>query len=258
MEGWRPVEDLVRWGFAHSPVVMANEAHDGAARCVRTREVGRRMVQAAHEAGVRRLAMEALEWPGQDVQGPISDLPQARGFYLTQPDMRQLVTTALDLGWSLWAYEAVFDITADTDQERFRTMEFTNWREREQAQNLCRLLDASPGEPLLVWCGNSHAAKHEDEEWIPMGWHFRAMTGVDQFVIDQNVTVDFAGEPKPWVQELLASLSETLEAHGGATGILRDQAPPPLHGWPGVDAMVVSADNTLTGPRHEHPGSDSR
>ena len=37
MEGWRPVEDLVRWGFAHAPAVMANEAH---------------------EAGVRRLAME--------------------------------------------------------------------------------------------------------------------------------------------------------------------------------------------------------
>ena len=29
MEGWRPVEDLIRWGFAHAPVVMANEAHDG-------------------------------------------------------------------------------------------------------------------------------------------------------------------------------------------------------------------------------------
>jgi hypothetical protein len=133
VEGWRPVEDLVRWGFAHSPVVMANEAHNGAARCVRTREVGSRMIRAAHEAGVRRLAMEALEWPGQDVQGPISALPQARGFYLTQP-----------------------------------------------------------------------------------------------------------------------------AAHGGTAGILRDQAPPPLHDWPGVDAVVVSADNALTGPRHEHPGSDRR
>ncbi len=29
MEGWRPVEELIRWGFAHAPVVMANEAHNG-------------------------------------------------------------------------------------------------------------------------------------------------------------------------------------------------------------------------------------
>lgn len=58
MEGWRPVEDLVRWGFAHAPVVMANEAHNGLARCVRTREVGIRMVQVAHEAGVWRQAAD--------------------------------------------------------------------------------------------------------------------------------------------------------------------------------------------------------
>ena len=27
-----------------------------------------------------------------------------------------------------------------------------------------------------------------------MGWHFREMSGVDPFVIDQDVTVDFGGE----------------------------------------------------------------
>jgi len=43
VEGWRPVEDLVRWGFEHAPVVMANEAHNGLARCIRTREAGVRM-----------------------------------------------------------------------------------------------------------------------------------------------------------------------------------------------------------------------
>ena len=75
MEGWRPVEDLVRWGFGHAPVVMANEAHNGLARSVRTREVGVRMVQAAHEAGVRRLAMEALPHRPGDTQGPILAAP---------------------------------------------------------------------------------------------------------------------------------------------------------------------------------------
>jgi hypothetical protein len=25
VKGWCPVEDLARWGFAHAPVVMANE-----------------------------------------------------------------------------------------------------------------------------------------------------------------------------------------------------------------------------------------
>jgi len=246
VEGWRPVEDIVRWGFAHAPVVTANEAHSGLARSVRTREMGVRMVRAAHQAGVRRLAMEALHWPAGGTQGPILAVPSVLGGYLAQPEMRRLIGAALDLGWTLWAYEAVFEITADTDQDRFLTMEFTNWREREQAANLGRLLDAAPGEPLLVWCGNGHAIKEQYEDWIPMGWHFRAMSGIDPFVIDQTVTIDFSSRSQPWVPELLASLAETLAAHGGTAGILREQAPPPLDCQAGVDALVVSTDNALT------------
>ena len=246
MQGWRPVEDLVRWGFAHAPVVMANEAHDGLARCVRTREVGARMIRAAHEVGVRRLAMEALPHRPGDAQGPILAVPPDTEGYLAQPEMRRLIGTALDLGWTLWAYEAVIDITPNTDQNHLRSMEFTNWREREQAANLGRLLEAALGQPMLVWCGNSHATKEECGEWIPMGWHFRTMSGIDPFVIDQTVTVNFGGEPRPWARELLAALSETLAAHGGTAGILRDQAPPPLDSWGGADAVVVSVDNELT------------
>jgi hypothetical protein len=101
VEGWCSVEELVQWGFARAPVVMANEAHNGLARCTRTREVGVRMIRAAHEAGVRRLAMEALRWPATDVPGPIRDMPPASGGYLGQPDMRRLIAAALELGWSL-------------------------------------------------------------------------------------------------------------------------------------------------------------
>ena len=246
MDGWCSVEELVQWGFAHAPVVMANEAHNGLARCVRTREVGVRMIQSAHEAGVRRLAMEALAWPGRDVPGPILDIPPASGGYLGQPDMRRLIAAALELGWSLWAYEAVFEITADSDPAKFRTMEFTNWREREQAANLCALTAADPAEPLLVWCGNGHASKNQIGDWVPMGWHYRTMSGTEPFVIDQTATVAFEGGPHPGVAELLAGLEETLAAHGGTAAILRDQAPPPLDGRDFVDALVVSTENSLT------------
>ena len=254
MEGWRPVEDLVRWGFAHAPVVMANEAHNGLARSVRTREVGVRMVQAAHEAGVRRLAMEALPHRPGDTQGPILAVPPDSEGYLAQPEMRRLIGTALDLGWTLWAYEAAIDITPDTDWDHLRSMEFTNWREREQAGNLGRLLDAAPGEPLLVWCGNGHATKEKCGDWVPMGWHFQNISGVDPFVIEQTVTVDFGEEGQQWVQELLATLADILAAHGGTAGILGNQAPPPLDDWAGVDAFVVSTDNELT----EDPVNENR
>jgi hypothetical protein len=246
VEGWLSVEELTGWGFAHAPVVMANEAHSGLARCIRTREVGVRMIRAAHEAGVRRLAMEALPWPAPDTPGPISAIPPRSGGYLAQPDMRRLLATALGLGWSLWAYEAVFELAAGTDPATLRSMEFTNWREREQARNLCRVRAIAPAEPLLVWCGNGHAGKETIQEWVPMGWHYRALSGTDPFVIDQTVTVAFQDRPQPWVRELLASLGETLAAYGGTAGILRDHAPAPLNSGSCADAVIVSTDNTLT------------
>jgi hypothetical protein len=246
VDGWRPVEELVQWGFAHSPVVMANEAHNGLARCIRTRKVGVRMIEAAHRSGVRRLAMEALPWPAKDSPGPIWAVPEIPGGYLAQPDMRRLITVALELGWSLWAYEAVIDPATSTDPADLLTMEFTNWREREQAANLRRVQAAAPGEPLLVWCGNGHACKTAIDDWVPMGWHFRTTSGTEPFVIDQTVTVAFEGASQPWVDALLATLSEILTLHGGTAGILRNQAPAPLNSRAEVDAVVISTDNALT------------
>jgi hypothetical protein len=136
-----------------------------------------------------------------------------------------MIGTALDLGWTLWAYEAQFDVTPDTDRAWLRSMEFTNWREREQAANLGRLIDSAPGEPMLVWCGNGHASKHDpsgcdDDEWIPMGWHFRELSGLDPFVIDQTVTVNFSGRPPGHAQELLEFLAGTLADLGGTAETL--------------------------------------
>ena len=246
VRGWGSVAELTAWGFAQAPVVMANEAHNRLTRCVRTRETGIRMVHAAHQAGVRRLAMEALPWPASGKPGPIRAIPAAAGGYLAQPDIRRLIAAALDLGWTLWAYEAVIEPPVARDPAALLTMEVTNWREREQAQNLCRLMASAPAEPLLVWCGNGHAQKAVAGEWVPMGHHFATMSAAEPFVIDQTVTVDWPGHDNSWKHSLLATLSEVLAAHGGAAGVLRDQAPQPLDRWTGADALVVSTDNALT------------
>jgi hypothetical protein len=244
VDRWRSIEELIQLAFSGAQVVMANEAHSGLARCVRTREAGVRMVQAAHEAGVRRLAMEALPRPAAGLPGPIRAIPVTAGGYLAQPDMRCLITTALELGWTLWAYEAA--IPRDADPVELLSLEFTNRREREQAHNLCQILAEAPADPLLVWSGNSHAVKEAGGDWVPMGYHFTALSGTDPFVIDQTITVDFTGRSRPWIDELLATLGPTLAAFGGTAGILRGDAPPQLSCWRGVDAVVVSTDNALS------------
>jgi hypothetical protein len=97
-------------------------------------------------------------------------MPEPGSGCLGQPDMRRLISVALELGWSLGAYEAVREAAPDTDPAKRLTMEYTNWREREQASNLCRLTAADPAGPLLVWCGNGHATKVKINNWVPMGW----------------------------------------------------------------------------------------
>jgi hypothetical protein len=80
-----------------------------------------------------------------------------------------------------------------------------------------------------------------------MGYHFAAMSGIEPFVIDQDVTVDFTGQgASMWVRGLLAELEGTLAGHGGCAGILREQAPAPLDCLLEVDAVVVSTENELT------------
>jgi hypothetical protein len=246
VRGWRSVEELTHWGFARAPVVMANEAHDGLARCVRTRAVGIRMIRAAHDARVRHLALEALPAPAAGAIAPVPVIPPRRSGYLAQPDLRALITAALELGWTLWPYEAAFESPAPTGPGRLTSMEFTNWREREQARNLGRVLAATGGERLLVWSGNGHAARAAVGDWVPMGAHFAAQPDTSAFIVDQNVTVEFGGRAQPWVAELLAGLADVLAAHGGTAGILSEHAPDVLRDGAATDAVIISTDNALT------------
>lgn len=157
-----------------SRVVMVNEAHNGALRCVRTREVGRRLLPVAHRLGARYLAMEALpntgqlrEWTDQANHTRTVPLPFGKTSYLAQPDMRTMIQAALDLGWTLLAYEAEFDkAPAETDariEEERKQVDWRMgiaWREQEEAQNLAAHVAVLPSDArLLVWCG-----------WAHLGW----------------------------------------------------------------------------------------
>src|SRR4051812_16828138 len=169
-------EELLEIGLRRSRVVMVNEAHNGALRCVRTREIGLRLLPVAHRFGVRHLAMEAL-WDRELTERANRQrlLPRSAG-YLAQLEMRRLVQAALDLGWTLIPYEVDADDAPDADPMGVET---TRWRELEQARNLA---DALPDAPLLVWCGNGHLTKIDvGLDWKPMGLCFHELTGIEPF-----------------------------------------------------------------------------
>jgi hypothetical protein len=261
---WRSPEEIVELAFQRSPVVMMNEAHSGLKRCIRTRQVGKRILPVADRAGVRHLAMEALFPAFAEHSNRTRRLLPVEHGYLSQPEMKELIQTALDLGWTLVPYEADsfkwiterhgIDFTEAGEAERirrfqefqseFRTPEYTNWREEQQALNIVKALRSLPANtPLLVWCGNSHHAKEGIEEWLPMGYQFKKHSHIDPFVIDQIRTVDF-GENEFQIQ-LLNDYMDDLKKHGGTAGFLVEEAPPELSDHASEDAYLLSTQNEL-------------
>ena len=209
-------EDLLTVGFSRSRVVMVNEAHHHMQRCVRTREVGVRLLPVAHAAGVRHLAIEARH------AGPFE-----------QGDMQRLVDRAEEFGWTLIPYET-----------RRYPVEM-NDREEDQASNLVEALSTLPADaPLLVWCGWGHLYKAglPGSDFRPMASQFWELSGVEPFSIDQTVTVE-AGPRRnaPW-HDLAQSHEWRLEALGGTAGFLVADSPIP---YPWVDAVLLSTENVL-------------
>jgi hypothetical protein len=218
---------------------MMNEAHHGLLRCPRTRRVGRAILPAAHAFGVRHLAMEAL-WSRELVAeaNETRRLPPAEG-YLGQQELRELVQAALDLGWTLIAYEA--DLSSKPAGYANLSREETNRRELEQARNLVAAL---PDGPLLVWCGNSHLLRQPLEDWRPMGWQFAELAGFPAFALDQTGTVDWPGDRRPTPARLWAdAFADELAA--GERGFALEEAPPNWCGHDGVDAVLLSSDNAM-------------
>jgi hypothetical protein len=212
---------------------MVNEAHDGLKRCVRTREVGLRLLAVAHAAGVRRLAMEALPQGVDARPNWTRALAHREGGYVAQPEMRRLIERAEKLGWTLLPYET-----------RRHPVEM-NDREEDQARNLVDALATLPPDaPLLVWCGWGHLYKRRlfESPFRPMAHQFWEISGVEPFCIDQTVTVESGRRPTgPW-HKLGQAQSWRLASLGGTAGFLTEESP---IAWPYVDAVLLSTQNAL-------------
>lgn len=241
---WYSLEELVAVGLGVSPIVMANEGHNGLSRCARTRLIGLRMVRAAHDVGCRALAMEALPNYGA---GPsvYASRPEPFG-YLAQPEMIDLVDGALALGWTLIGYEASFDQEPEWVRANRLTIDATNWREGQQADNLAAAFAQRNGAPLLVWVGNSHHLKERLDDWTPMGHLLTTTHDLHPYCIDQLATVALGAGHRPIIP-LTAELTRTLDERGGTAGFTTDDPPPGLPVLPGYDALILSTDNAIVG-----------
>lgn len=260
---WRSPEEIVEIGFQRSRVVMMNEAHDGFTRCIRTRQIGQRILPTAHRLGVRHLAMEALHAKFAEMCNETRHVPLDKyaGSYLGQAEMIKFIQAALNLGWTIIHYEADnnkwfknkygIDIQNSPDahqkhQAELLSMEFTNWREEQQAQNLISALQSLPDHTqLLVWCGNGHHSKEVVQDWKPMGYQFQQMSGMNPFVIDQIRTVKFDFGGDAFATEFAIEHAEELNKHGGTAGFLEEETPSVFPQDNIVDAFLLSTQNEM-------------
>jgi hypothetical protein len=259
---WLSPNEIVRRGFGQSRVVMMNEAHSGELRNVRTREIGKRILATAHELGVRHLAMEALEPEFADTSNRTRKLPIVAWGYLSQSEMRDLIQAALNLGWTISPYEANGSSwiasrfgPRPVDPEKLAeylkkvrearlSMEYTNWRELEQARNLLATLKSLPADGrLLVWCGNGHLYKSQLGDWIPMGYQFAQLSGLNPFAINQTLTVEFSNSDS-FGSDLVRQHGDELRSRSGTAGFIKEEAPDNLKNHPS-DAFILSLDNKL-------------
>jgi hypothetical protein len=220
---------------------MMNEAHDGLKRSKRTRLIGRLVLPRAHAAGVRHLAAEALSASFAEKANRTRQVPEAEHGYLAQPDLRELLQAALDLGWALIAYEAESGQQPPFDDP----VDAVNWREAEQGTKLANaVLELGPDARVLVWCGNSHLSKQSGmgpggKEFKPMARVFWDRSELEPFSIDQTTTVDFDGtgsRGKPWLERYEKQLRQSA---AGALGLLRDE---PSRS---EDAIIIALDNLM-------------
>ncbi len=258
-------EEIVDLAAARSPVVMMNEAHSGFVRLPRTRKLGAALLPRFDGHGFRLLALEALDEEDAHAWSRSRQIP-ASGVsglgYVSQPEMRELLQAALDLGWDLTGYDvrrkqylerAAWLQDVSGPRSVIGSFAYTQWRELAQARNLLEVWESRQRPKMLVWCGNGHLCEgyvsvtpgsfgpgDRGGSLRTMGGIFAHLSGVDPFTIDQTRTAEWpvfgmSAQSKRQLEEY----REELEALGGHGGFLSSSK----KSW--VDAVILSVDNHM-------------
>jgi hypothetical protein len=147
--------------YSKERVLLFNEAHNRGQH----RTFMRSLLPDLYRAGFRYLAVESIDI--KDTMLMARGYPtQKSGYYVREPAFGQLIRDALQIGFSIVAYE---DTTANDTALNYQ--QNLNKREKIQADNLVRALQRDTAGKMIVWAGHSHINKQSNTEWITMGQH---------------------------------------------------------------------------------------
>lgn len=154
-------------------VVIINEAHHNSFHRVFTKS----LLQKLFENGYKNLGLEALA-NGEDLDSTLNSRKypiQETGHYIKEPQFGNLVRDALEIGYTLFAYE---------NMEKGGGKP----REIEQAKNIQKVIHSKPNEKFLIHSGFDHALEGIHEFWEKaMAARLTEYTGIDPLTINQEV-----------------------------------------------------------------------
>jgi hypothetical protein len=159
-------------------VIMINEEH----RTPLHRSFTKRLLPILYKKGFRYLALETLSETDTELNSRKYPV-QKSGTYSADPVFGDLIRGALKIGFKIVPYDSDPNCQPKPDNPIFCQDE----RERGQAQNIYdRILKTNSQAKILVHGGRDHIAEiKEDAGFAYMGWHFKNITKIDPFTIDQ-------------------------------------------------------------------------
>lgn len=174
----KPAAQAIIERAVQEQIVIVNEAHHKPAHRVLTSS----LLSGLYEKGFRYFGLEALSncayVPAEYCDEKLNERGYAynspiTGTYITEPQMGNLIREAIEIGFTLFAYE-----------------QFGETREQNQAHYITEVLRKDPAAKILIQCGWYHLleATNKDKTW--MAAYLRDSTGIDPFTIYQDILVE--------------------------------------------------------------------
>ncbi len=153
-------------------IIILNELHHNSSH----RKFARSLLKGLYDNGYRYLGLEALN------DNQINDRKFATiesGYYTSEPEFGNFIKEALDLGFTLFGYEASETDNWDTDK----------WKNREiaQAQNIYKFMQNHTDGKYFIYCGAGHAFEGDNNgRGKSMAGVLADLTKINPLTIDQN------------------------------------------------------------------------
>nr|WP_317632651.1 hypothetical protein [uncultured Flavobacterium sp.] len=152
-------------------IVIINEAH----HVPKHRTFTTSLLKDLYNNGYRYIGLEALSDPSIH-ERKFATIES--GYYTKEPEFGNLISEALQIGYTLFGYEA---------------SEGKNGKEREieQAENIQKFIESVPNAKVLIHCGYAHAFENEYPTWgKAMAGRLKDNMNIDPLTIDQTMLLE--------------------------------------------------------------------